>query len=252
MPTVPWHWNETHVDAVLDDISADAEVQKRILLYFADTLEIGFCGEGNIAKLYAAGIHTIPQLVRVTENDIASQFAKKSAAKLVENIRTATAKAGIVEWAVGSGIFGRGIGTKRLQPAFAIVHAAKGATSEFVNAIANIPGWSRASAEGFVENLPKFEAFMDSVGITPPKVVTPVPITSGKFKDAVILFTGFHPKDLEAEVVKHGGTVADVWSKKVTLLVIKDASVSNEKTKKAAASSIPIVTEAQLRERYGM
>jgi NAD-dependent DNA ligase len=132
------------------------------------------------------------------------------------------------------------------------VHAAKAVGADLVNAIADIPGWSRVSAVGFVENLPKFDAFMDSVGIKPPKAATPVAITSGKFKDVVVLFTGFHPKDLEAEVVKHGGTLADAWSKKVTLLVIKDASVSNEKTKKAIAASIPIVTEAQFRERYGL
>ena len=252
MPTVPWHWNETHVDAVLNDISADSDVQKRILLYFAETLDIGFCGEGNITKLYAAGIHTIPQLVHVKESDIESQFAKKSAAKLVENVRAATAKAGIVEWAVGSGIFGRGIGTKRLQPAFAIVQGSGSGSSDLVHAIADIPGWSRASAEGFVENLPKFQAFMDSVGIKPVKKASPARNASGKFKDVIVLFTGFHPKDLESEVVKHGGTVADAWSKKVTLLVIKDASVSNEKTKKAVATGIPIVTEAQFRERYGL
>jgi NAD-dependent DNA ligase len=251
MPATKWHWNETHVDAVLDDVSADTDVQKRILLYFADTLDIGFCGEGNIAKLYAAGIHTIPQLVHVKEADIASQFAKKSATKLVESVKTATAKASIVEWAVGSGIFGRGIGTKRLHPAFEIVQAKKAAGRDLIGEIAAIPGWSRESATGFVENLPKFETFMDSLGIKPKVKTPPAIVASGKLKDVVVLFTGFHPKDLEAEVVKNGGTLADSWGKKVTLLVIKDASVSNEKTKKATAAGVQIMTEVQFRGKYG-
>jgi hypothetical protein len=35
----------------------------------------------------------------------------------------------------------------------------------------------------------------------------------------------------------------------VTVLVIKDASVSNEKTKKAAASGVPVLTAEQFRSR---
>jgi ABC-type sugar transport system substrate-binding protein len=63
------------------------------------------------------------------------------------------------------------------------------------------------------------------------------------------LFTGFHPKDLELEVVKQGGELADTWGKKVTILVIKDETVVNEKTKKAAAAGIPIMTADQFRSR---
>jgi NAD-dependent DNA ligase len=64
-------------------------------------------------------------------------------------------------------------------------------------------------------------------------------------KGQVVLFTGFHPKDLEAEVVKQGGELADSFGKKVTLLVIKDATVSNEKTKKALAAGINVLTAEQ-------
>jgi NAD-dependent DNA ligase len=69
----------------------------------------------------------------------------------------------------------------------------------------------------------------------------------GKLKDQVVLFTGFHPKDLEEATVREGGTLADTWGKKVTILVIKDASVSNEKTKKAAAAGIPVKTADQFK-----
>jgi NAD-dependent DNA ligase len=250
MPEAKWHWNETHIDAVLDDASSDADVQKRILQYFAQTLDIGFCGEGNIAKVYDAGIHTIPQFVQMKEADIASQFAKKSAAKLVENVRAATAKATIVEWAVGSGIFGRGIGTKRLQPVFQMIASKKSTGAELTSAIAALSGWSRESAAGFVENLPRFEAFMDSLDIHPKLKTPPAAVATGKLKDIVVLFTGFHPKELEAEIVRNGGTVADAWSKKITVLVIKEAGVSNEKTKKAAAANIPIMTEEEFRGKY--
>ena len=63
----------------------------------------------------------------------------------------------------------------------------------------------------------------------------------------MVLFTGFHPKDLEEAVVKQGGELADTFGKKVTILVVKDESVSNEKTKKALASGIAVKTAEQFR-----
>jgi NAD-dependent DNA ligase len=124
-----------------------------------------------------------------------------------------------------------------------------------VDLIAGLDGWSTVSAAGFVEHLPEFEAFLDTIGVTPRIKTPPVSATAaaaGPLKDAVILFTGFHPKDLEDAVPKLGGTVAEAWSKKVTLLVIKDASVSNEKTKKAVAAGIPVMTEDAFRAKIGL
>jgi hypothetical protein len=49
-----------------------------------------------------------------------------------------------------------------------------------------------------------------------------------------------------------GGVVADAFSGKVTVLVVKDASVSNEKTKKAAATGIPVLTGDAFKGKYGL
>jgi NAD-dependent DNA ligase len=250
MPTLAWHWNETHVDAVLDDIAANPDVQKRILLNFADSLHIGFCGEGNIAKLYSAGIKTIPQMVHVTEAQLLGEFGKKSAQKLLDAIKEAIQKATISDWAVGSGVFGRSAGTKRLEAALQLVPKSLEAPEGLAKQVAALNGWSKDSAQGFVDNLPAFKTFMATVGVKPH---TPTPVEKpkdGKLKDQVVLFTGFHPKDLEALVVAQAGTLADALSKKVTILCIKDASVANEKTKKAAALNIPIMTENEFRQKY--
>jgi len=52
---------------------------------------------------------------------------------------------------------------------------------------------------------------------------------------------------LEEATVREGGTLADTWGKKVTILVVKDASVSNEKTKKAAAAGVAVKTADQFK-----
>jgi NAD-dependent DNA ligase len=249
MPPVSWHWNETHVDAVVDDLADNADVKRKALLYFAQTLEIGYCGEGNITKLFEMGIDTIPKFLALDEKTLLAGegFGKTSAKKLVEEIAKAKANATIVQWAVGSGIFGRGIGTKRTELAFKVVPKSLEAPADLVNTIADIPGWAKDSAEGFVTHLPAFKRFMDSMGIKP-KVASPVKVAAdGKLKGQVVLFTGFHPKDLEAAVVAQGGELADTFGKKVTILVVKDDSVSNEKTKKAQAAGVPVKTADQFR-----
>jgi len=249
MPAVKWHWNETHVDAIVDDLADNEDVKKKALLYFAQTLEIGYCGEGNINKLFEKGIDTIPKFLALDEKTLLTGegFGKTSAKKLVEEIEKARKTATIVQWAVGSGIFGRGIGTKRTELAFHIVPKDLEVTSGLAAEIAEIPGWAKDSAEGFVANLPTFKRFIDSLGIKP-KVASPVKaISNGKLKGQVVLFTGFHPKDLEEAVVRLGGELADTFGKKVTVLVVKDDTVSNEKTKKAIAAGIPVKTAEQFR-----
>lgn len=252
MPTGKWHWNETHVDAVLDRLSGNPDVQKKALVYFANTLDISFCGEGTIARLHDAGITTIPKLLGVTEAFLTGKvegFKAASAAKLVGAIKAAVTKATVTQWAVGSGIFGRGIGTKRVEVAFTVVPKTLDANAALVDKIVALGGWSKESAEGFVGALPEFREFMESLGFKP-KTATPVKVASaGKLKGQVVLFTGFHPKDLEAAVVAQGGELADSFTKKVTILVIKDASVSNEKTKKAAAAGVTVMTADQFKAK---
>ena len=255
MPTVKWHWNETQVDAVLDNISENPDVQKRALLYFAQTLDIGFCGEGNIAKLYEVGVRTPLDLLAVKATALEGRgFAKASASKIVAEIDKAAKKATLTQWAVGSGIFGRGIGTKRVEAALEVMPKDLKPGADLVGKIVEQGGWSQESATAFVGHLDEFRKFLAAAGVEV-RVATPAaaPKPAGaKLAGQVVLFTGFHPKDLEAAVVAQGGELADTWGKKVTVLVIKDETVANEKTKKAAAAGIPIATAAQFKAKLGM
>ena len=243
MPAVKWHWNKTHVDAVLDDIGENPDAQKSALLHFADKFGISFCGEGTIARLHSAGINTIPQLLRLTKEALlkVEGFKEASATKLLAAIADAKAKATPLEYAVGSGIFGRGVGVKKIEQAFKLL-----GQSSAIDAIAGAPGWSRETATAFVGHLPAFKQFMDDLGVAPRRPPSPVKVASGgRLNGEVVLFTGFHPKDLEEAAKAQGATIVDTFTSKVTILVVKDDSVDNEKTKKANAKKIPKFTGAQ-------
>jgi len=250
MPTVGWHWNETHVDAILDNVGDNAEVQKRALLYFAKTLEIGFCGEGNIAKLYDVGVKTPLDLLALKAATLEGRgFAKTSSTKLVAEIEKAVKAASLAQWATGSGIFGRSLGMKRIELALQVTPKDLKVTPDLADKILALGGWSKESADVFVKHLPEFREFMAKTGAKPPPVKNVEPVSTRKtsLSGQVILFTGFHPKDLEAAAISSGGELADAWSKKVTMLVVKDSTVSNEKTKKAVAAGIPVKTAEQFK-----
>ena len=250
MPTIGWHWNETHVDAILDNVGDNAEVQKRALLYFAKTLDIGFCGEGNIAKLYDVGVKTPLDLLALKAPTLEGRgFAKTSSTKLVAEIEKAVKAASLAQWATGSGIFGRSLGMKRIELALKVTPKDLKVTPDLADKILALGGWSKESTDVFVKHLPEFREFMVKVGVkpTPVKNVEPVSTRKATLSGQVILFTGFHPKDLEAAAITSGGELADAWSKKVTMLVVKDSTVSNEKTKKAVAAGIPVKTAEQFK-----
>lgn len=249
MPGLKWHWNETHIDAILDDAGDNAEVQKQVLLHFAKTLEIAFCGPGNIAKLYEAGMKTPQALVGVRAAALEEKgFAKTSAAKLAEAVATATGAATPAQWATGSGVFGRGLGLKRVEAALKVVPKNFGVEPGLVEKIMAEGGWSRESATAFVDRLPEFGRFMESVGVEAKSSGTKTTQTkSTRLAGQIILFTGFHPKDLEAAVVEQGAELADTFVKKLTMLVVKDETVDNAKTQKARAAGIPVKTADQLK-----
>jgi NAD-dependent DNA ligase len=71
-----------------------------------------------------------------------------------------------------------------------------------------------------------------------------------KLANHVVLCTGYHPNDLKDMVARQGGSMADTFTKKVTMVVIKDDSVSNDKTKKAKEKNIPVYTDHDFRMKF--
>jgi NAD-dependent DNA ligase len=254
MPTVSWHWNESNVEAVLDD-SNDPSVQQRIMLYFANTLNIGFCGEGTIRKLFDQGFDSIEKLATLTEDKLVEAgWGKVSASKLADSIATSCANASLSQWAVGSCIFGRGFGMKRLEPALAFITPSLEIPFDIVEKVTSLNGWSEESALQFSERLPIFLDWLGSMNanektiqLVKEKVNSTISIGT-KLTNQFILPTGYRPKELEEIIKKQGGVLVDTMTKKVTIVLVKDEIVSNEKTKKAAATGIRIMTDAQLRE----
>ena len=215
MPSVPYVWNKTHIDVMLENVTEDISVRKKQISAFFKTLEVDGMGEGNVSKLVEAGYDTICKIVHMTEDDFLSidGFQKKMAAKLAKGIRTAIQRTPLPILMAASGKFGRGMGTRKIE---SILESYPQALQERnIETLTKIKGMSRESAEEFVKNIPEFMAFMEecNLSISSQPIVTdttpePSMILSEKSQELrgkTVVFSGFRNKSLE-NILKTLGT----------------------------------------------
>jgi len=191
MPTVPYKWNDTHVDILLENIEDDAVVREKIITLFFKTLSVDGLGPGNVKKMISSGFDSVPKILHMNENDFLTVggFQIKTAKKLLENIHSAIEKASISELMAASNKFGRGFGVKKIESIMESYPNVLKPEERDVVKLATIPGMSKSSAQDFIDRIPQFFDFMRECGLEE-KLINktsqtnqPVPEDSGPIKD---------------------------------------------------------------------
>jgi DNA ligase (NAD+) len=113
-PDVEYEWNDTHVDIILKDKSKAEDVRTKRMIYFAKTLGMKGVGEGIIERLYKNNVDSIKKLLEVTVEQLVKMegFQKKSAEKIVSEIKEVVGKTDCLTFMDASNLFGRTIGEK--------------------------------------------------------------------------------------------------------------------------------------------
>jgi NAD-dependent DNA ligase len=153
-----------------------------------------------------------------------------------------------------TGLFGRGIGEKKLKP---LVEAypklmdpsIKFSKQKLVSMALQIDGFSDTSAEKFAQGFPKFKAWYKESKLKAEVKAKKPKVTGSALKGQAVLMTGFRSAELEALVIKNGGTIASS-AKTATILLAKDPNGSSSKLKVARDRGIPVLTEQLFRRRY--
>jgi DNA ligase (NAD+) len=254
-PQVSYVWNDTHVDIILlDEKNRDHDIKN--ITYFMKVLDVDHMGSGNITKIYDAGFDTIKKIVSITKNDLLQidGFKERSAT----NILTALAKvkeAGCLSLMDASNMLGRGFSAKKIKMItnvypFVLKHdkkSRKAASDLTVADLVKVDGIAEVSAALFLENLPKFYAFYDDLGIrcsepgdnihSPHLPHLPA---SNNIKGKTFVFSGFRNKDLEAYIERSAGFVKTSVSKNTDYLVTADKNERSAKIMKAEELGIKI------------
>lgn len=167
MPSVPYRWNDTHIDIILENVEDDINVREKQITSFFKVLSVDGIGPGNVRKIMQAGFNTIPKILHMTESDFLSVdgFQQKMATKLIDNIQTAIDRVSIIELMAASNKFGRGFGIKKIESIIEVYPNVLKPEERNIEKIAAISGMSKTSAQDFVDRIPQFLDFMRECGL---------------------------------------------------------------------------------------
>jgi NAD-dependent DNA ligase len=258
MPLVPYEWNTTHVDIMLENKAEDDTVKEKNITYFFTNLEVDGLGPGNAKKIIAAGYDTVPKIIAMTETDFlkVAGFKQKLAAKIKASIHEQIAKASLPELMHATNLFGRGFGTKKFQ----LILAAEptillDTTLEKVKRVSAVEGMAKKTAEQFVAQIPIFLAFLTETNLMG-KPHSPA-VQSEKISDKShplygkhYLMTGFRDKELIEKLHAIGAEQDNTVKKNTFVVLVKDAAEETSKTAEAKAFGIPILTSTEFKSKY--
>ena len=253
LPNGKWHWNETFVDIIIDDIENNNVLIKNIYFFFS-TLNTKGLGEQNVKKLVDSGLDSILKIITATKDDFLQipGFGEKSANNLFEAIKNALNNVSLVKIMTGSNKIGHGIGEERIKQVLTVypnllIDYKKWDSEKFINNLKELNGWEQKTSHLFVYN---FEEFIKFFNLIKKYIKIEInKIIKGVFSGLIIVLTGFRDKDLQTQIENQGGKIGTTITKNTDYLVVKDQSMIDnptEKIKKAIDLNIKIITKDKI------
>jgi NAD-dependent DNA ligase len=259
MPSVPYKWNETHVDVMLEDAGSDTTVREKNITGFFKGIGVDGLSSGNIARIIAAGFETVPKVIRMTKTDFlkVEGFKEKLATKIYEGIQKQLAEASIVTLMSASNIFGRGFSDKRVElilESYPNVLTSVESPAEKVKKISAIKGMASKTAEAFVDKIPDFIKFIEECGLqgklsgSPPVAVV---LNAGHplYKKSVVM-TGIRDAKVAEALKTVGANLGSSVSKNTVAVIAKSSDEDTGKALEARKLGIPIMTPSEFMAKY--
>ena len=251
MPSVPYTWNESGVDIMVDQPEESAAVRLRGITAFFAAVGVDGFGPGTAKRLFEAGFDTIAKVVKMSLGDMQAVIGKKNGEKVHANIKAALHSVPLAKLMGASGVLGRGMGAKRLQVALdQRPDLLSLSPPEAAKVLRGTEGFAAKTADQFAEKLPAFKAFLRETGITGyvavPKKKNAAAAATGRYAGARIAFSGFRDAALTTQLEAEGATVVGDVSKNTTMLVVKVKGEGTGKEDKAAKLGIPVVSRSEL------
>jgi DNA ligase (NAD+) len=260
MPSVPYVWNDTHVDIMLEDKSKDSTVNEKIITGFFKVLGVTGLGPGIVKRLIKAGYDTMPMIIDASKDDFLTVDGIKelTAEKLYSGIKEKVESASLPELMKATNIFGRGFGERRFisilttQPDILVSKQTDGEKLELLKAI---DGMAKKTAEKFLTYAPAFIEWMKKANLESRLIYKPNPtsvITDHVLNGKKWLMTGFRDKELAAKLNKVGADEQSAVSKKTFMVIVKDKDEDTGKVEVARKLGIQVLTPTEVIEKYNL
>jgi NAD-dependent DNA ligase len=236
-PNVPYTWGENHVHLMATNINEQQLGEMRIKLFasFFDKMNIKFVSEATIKKLYKHGFTTLLSILGAEVENLSKipGLGKKSAERIVTNIKEGLKNVDVALLLGSSSIFGIGIGRKKIVSLLSsipdLLSFSLPNKKELKNRILKVEGFSEITAIKIIKNLNNAILFVDSIGeFTTFKTNTRI---SDSLVGQKFCFTGFRDLSIEKNISDRGGKTITSISKTTTGLIINDGKKSSKSDK---------------------
>lgn len=257
MPTVPYKWNDTHVDIMLEDAGSDETVREKNVTGFFRGIGVEGLSSGNIARIIAAGYDTVPKIIRMTKADFEKAGFKTLAQKFVDGIKNKVDAASLITLMSASNIFGRGFSEKRIElvlEAYPDILLSSDSNADKIKKIAKVKGMASKTSEAFVEKIADFVKFMNECGLQGKLngvgAVAFVADTSHPLYKKSVVMTGIRDANVAEALKKVGANLGSSVSKNTVVVIAKSADEDTGKAADARKLGIPIMTPSEFMAKY--
>jgi DNA ligase (NAD+) len=260
MPLIPYKWNDTHVDIMIEDIESDEIVKEKNITGFFRGIGVEGLSSGNVSRIIKAGYDSIPQILQMSVDDLlqVEGFKIKTAQKIHDGIKNKINEASLVSLMSSSNLFGRGFSEKKIElimESYPNVLLSNESDVSKISKISSIKGMALKSSEAFVEKIPDFINFMKEAGLVDKlkedgtkgkKVLVQDHPLSGK----TVVITGFRDKQLDDILKGFGAKLSSSVSKNTFVVIVKNKDEDTGKAEEAKKIGIPIMTIDEFKNKY--
>jgi NAD-dependent DNA ligase len=258
MPSVPFKWNDTHVDIMLENASEDPTVIEKNITGFFRGIGVEGLSSGNISRLIKAGFSTVPEIIHMSEQDFLTVegFKGKMANKIYTGIQEKLKEASIITLMAASNIFGRGFSEKKMEIVLnelPNILVSDESEEEKISAVASVKGMATKSAEAFVYKIEDFKGFLYECGLEDKLYEKPVKQNvdqSHPLFDKSVVLTGTRDKDIIEFLKNVGAKQSSSVSKNTYLVIAKNKDEDTGKAEEARKLNIPIMSVEEFIQMY--
>ena len=267
MPDVPYHWNETGVDIILDNIDEDTTVIEKNITNFFVGIKVDVLSTGNVKRLMNAGYDSIIKIIHMKKEDYEGieGFQSKMINKIYNGIQCRLKESSLLEIVAASNILGRGIGKRKLEPIFEKypnLFTLSISNEELKLLLLSVNGIGEENANSIVKNMNNMKRFLvdanllyklckdetkeEQISNQKESIQNKNHILNGKS----IVMTKVRDKTIISALEELGGKLENNITKNTFVLITKSLDDVSSKTKKAEELGIPIMTPEEFTEKY--
>ena len=265
MPDVPYVWNETNIDIILENIKEDETVREKNITCFFKGIEVEGLGSGNVLRIIESGYNTVPKIINMSVDDFlkVEGFKIIMANKIYNGIKDQLSKVSLNTLMSASNLFGRTLGEKKIElimNEYPDILISKETGPQKIQKIMSVKGIAEKTATAFVENINEFIDFIKdcklenkleiSVDFNINKNNNNNNINISPLFDKTIIMTGFRDKNLEDKIKSEGAKIGSSVSKNTFVVIVKHLEEDTGKALEAKKIGIPLITLDDFNNKY--